>query len=243
MKSQFWNTLQAPPRLRRKDFFLTLAPALLWGVALFSRPYVLSPHCAEHPDTCLTSSVNRIDQPGLGLENSNADGFSYWTQNFSGVLALTAPAIWSGSLAVLGTVTPAIALEQAGIDLVLVLQTAAWNGLATETAHLLTERPRPFVYSRPTEAQNPSNYTSFYSGHTSFAAASNTALLIILFARQAPTFLLLLTGALGQVLILSTAFFRVLAGRHFISDVLAGAIAGSCIALLVAYFHRKRERY
>lgn len=238
MKSQIFRNLQGSPRLSRKDLLLTLIPAVLWVIAVYARPYTLRPHCAEHQELCSPSSINFVDQTGLGLERSDADGFSYFTQNLSGVLAFTTPTLWNGTLAWLGRISPAVALTQTAVDLTLILQTTAWNGLATETAHLLGQRPRPFVYLRSEERKNPANYTSFYSGHTSFSAASLTALFLTLLCRKAPTFLLILFAGAGQTLIISTAFFRILAGRHFVTDTLAGAVAGSLIAWIVASLHR-----
>lgn len=241
MKSQIFKKLQGSPHITRKDFWLTIIPALLWLIGVYSRPYLIETHCAKKPGTCVPASVNFFDQPSLGLERSDADRLSFWTQDLSGVIALTTPALWNGTLAWMGRISPALALGQTAVDLTIILQTAAWNGVATETTRLIVQRPRPFVYSRPEEGNNPASYVSFYSGHTSFSAASMSALFMTLLGRDAPTPLLIVIGALAQILILSTAFFRVLAGRHFITDVLTGAVMGAFVALIVALFHRKRR--
>ncbi|MCM2277744.1 MAG: phosphatase PAP2 family protein [Oligoflexia bacterium] len=225
----------------RKGFFITFVAALLWAGAVLSRPYVLQPHCMDRPENCAPQAVWAMDQPGLGLENPQADALSDLTQNAAGILAFSAPMVWHGTLAALGRSTPALALSQAGFDFMVILQSVCWNGVGTELAHALFQRPRPFVFAAAEKAKNPSNYTSFYSGHTSFAAAASFALLLMLIARGAPLWMTFLAGAVGQVLILSTAFFRVLAGRHFVSDVLAGAVAGALVACIVASLYR-RER-
>ncbi|MCM2322956.1 MAG: phosphatase PAP2 family protein [Oligoflexia bacterium] len=241
MKSELLVRLHAPPRFRKRDLLITLTAALLWTGAVFSRPYVLQPYCAERTDACTAANVLAFDRPGLGLNSREADHLSDMTQRISGALALAAPLAWNGGLAVLGRLSPATALAQAGTDILIILQSVFWNGVATEAAHALIQRPRPFVYASPADmGVNPAHYTSFYSGHTSFAAAANVALLLVLMARGAPYGLLILMASLGQGLILSTAFFRVLAGRHFVTDVLAGAVAGALIALGVAYLHKRR---
>lgn len=242
MKTQIFRKLQRSPRLTRKDLLLTLLPVLLWALAIYARPYVISPYCAQRPNLCTSSNVNFVDQSSLGLERSDADGFSYFTQNLSGIFAFTVPGLWNGTLVMIGRISPFVALTQTAVDLTIIAQTSAWNGLFTESAHLLSQRPRPFVYNRPEEGKNFSNYTSFYSGHTSFSAASTTALFLTLLGRHAPTPLLILVATLAQTLILSTAFFRILAGRHFITDVLAGALAGALIALIIALIHRSSEK-
>lgn len=207
---------------------------------IFARPHVIEPHCLTQPENCSASTLNSFDRPALGLDSTEADQLSYLTQNLSGAIALTVPPLWNGALFMLGKATPAMAIAQTGVDLVLLAQTASWNGAFNEAARLISQRPRPYVYSRPREAENSANYTSFYSGHTSFSAAVMIGLFLVLLGRSAPTGVLVASASLAQVLIFATAAFRVLAGRHFITDVLIGALAGSLVAFAVAYLHRPK---
>jgi membrane-associated phospholipid phosphatase len=230
-------------RFTKTDLLLTLLPALFWLGATHARPWVIRPSCSQAVQTCSKESVISVDRLSLGMEDSQADEFSYFTQNFSGFLALAVPAAWNLSLLTLGQVNAPAALTALGTDLVVVLQTTFWNGFLTETSHLISQRPRPFVYSNPAvRGTDPAHYTSFYSGHTSFTAAANTVLLILLFLRRAPLPILLIYGAVTQMLIFSTAYFRILAGRHFLTDVIFGAIAGSLIALIISYYHRSKYK-
>jgi undecaprenyl-diphosphatase len=178
------------------------------------------------------------------MEDMTADGYSYQTQNFSGFWGITLPWGWTlfqtlsslGSLRSFGVIRSlGILAANLGSDLVVYLQTISWNGLLTEISHIVSQRPRPFVFSNPTERGiDPAHYTSFYSGHTSFAAATGTCGFLLLMRAGAPLALLLLSFASTQALILSTAYFRILAGRHFLTDVLCGAIAGSITAYCLA---------
>ena len=144
-------------------------------------------------------------------------------------------------MAATGAVLWPAALAASGIDLVLFTQTAGINGMLTEIAHDFARRPRPFVYGDPNgRGRDPQNYTSFYSGHTSFASAAAAFLILTLLARGAPVWLLVLVGAGAELLVASTALFRMLAGRHFLSDVVCGALAGSAVALCVALAHRSK---
>jgi membrane-associated phospholipid phosphatase len=206
---------------------------LLWIGGIRLRPYVIHPHPQSLP------AVPAIDRPGLGLENSSADLYSYWTQNTSGVLAATVPAAYNFSLAMIGQVTPAVALANAATYFLIYTQVWFWNGAVNESARLLVQRPRPYVYADPKRADDPQNYTSFYSGHTSFTASSCVCLFLLLLGRGAPKALLLVTGLTGELLVISTAVFRVLAGRHFLTDTLTGAMMGTLAALLVYSLHRK----
>lgn len=217
-----------------KDLFLIFVPAVVWVAATYARPSLITPNCIPHPEMCTKESILKIDQFSFGLEDMEADGYSYFTQNTSVALGIAVPPLWNAARIVLGQTTPWGALIASGTDLVLVGQTLIWNGLFTELSHILGRRPRPFVYQDPAlRGQDPSHYTSFYSGHTSSAAAATTIVLLLLSLRGAPTSLLILWGGVMQSLIFSTAYFRILAGRHFLTDVICGALAGSLIALTV----------
>ena len=244
MKSLFkkWSTLSSPLSLTRRDLFLTLLPALLWALATYSRPTTLIPYCHTQPELCSPSQVNPVDRISLGVQNLTADTYSFTTQNASGLVALATPVLWSTFQALLGKLSPATLIATVFTDLILLVETTAWNGLATEASHSLTHRPRPFVYENPIGlGANPAHYVSFYSGHTSFSSAILTAAFLILFLRKAPLPLLLILGSLSQILIFSTGYFRVMAARHFLSDVVCGALFGAITAFIVITLHRKKE--
>jgi len=210
--------------------FVTV-PALLWLVANLARPYVIDPKCSHSPNTCTSESVIPIDQLSLGMEDWKADLYSYRAQNFSGILAFAAPTLWNGFSYALGYLNAPAALVSLGADLLVIAQTIAWNGFFTEASHLVSQRPRPFVYSDPeVRGIDPAHYTSFYSGHTSFTAATLFAVFLILRRKKAPKWTLLLSAATFEGFVIATAYFRILAGRHFLTDVLCGALAGTLIA-------------
>src|SRR5262249_42708323 len=100
-----------------------------------------------------------------------------------------------------------------------------------------------FVYSNPAlRGTDPSHYTSFYSGHTSFAALAGLSLFLILLARGAPTWLIAIAAMSWQGLTIATGYFRVMAGRHFLTDVIAAAWIGSAAALVVFLAHKLQRR-
>ncbi|HLD99754.1 MAG TPA: phosphatase PAP2 family protein [Bdellovibrionota bacterium] len=235
------SRLLLPPKLTKKDIILTLLPALLWIGGIHARAHVINAKCAGPVPNCAKETVLKIDQASLGLESSAADGYSYFTQNAAGLLAVSVPAVWNASLFMLGRATPATALAYAGTDLILFAQAFAWNGFIGETVRLISQRPRPFVYADPIgRGLDPAHYISYYSGHTSFTAAAVTILLLILLGRGATGPVLLVFAGLGQSLILMTAMFRVLAGRHFVTDVVTAAVAGSLVSLVIALIHKPK---
>ena len=226
----------------KKNIGLIVLPALLWwGTATYGRQYLIKFRCTPETTQCFKESLYPIDRLALGLEDWKADTYSYWTQNSSGVLAFTAPLVLGGALLVSGAALPGAALGAAASEWIIIGQTVTWNGAFTEISHLITQRPRPFVYKDPLVlGTDPAHFTSFYSGHTSFTAAAMVAVLFMLLHRGAPLALCLFWALLSQTLIFSTAYFRILAGRHFLTDVLAGAFAGVLVACLVAYYNRFR---
>lgn len=233
-----------PPGTLKKKIIWTILPAVLWYGSTELRPQVIQPWCLKTPSSCTAEAVPAVDRISLGMENSDADGYSYITQNLSGLVAGTAPFLWATGQAALLRVTPTAAVVTALSDLLTLVQIALWNGTATEISHLISQRPRPFVFSDPQgRGHIPHHYTSFYSGHTSFAAASTLGASLLLLYRGASTPLLVIYFLLSEVLILSTAYFRIMAGRHFLTDVLAGAIAGSLFAFLIIRGKRQSENW
>jgi membrane-associated phospholipid phosphatase len=194
-------------------------------------------------EACSREQVFLIDQPAIDMTSRSADGHSFTTQNLSGYIALSVPALWQTGLAIAGKITPTAALIGYATDLVIIIQSVSWNGALNETARLVAQRPRPFVYANPSVmGVEPSNYTSFYSGHTSFSAAAGTATVLALASRGAPNLVLLFFSSSALVLAFLTGLFRVLAGRHFTTDVIIGGIAGIIVSSAIAFYHRSRAK-
>ncbi len=225
-----WNKLKTPPRLNKWDVLWTLLPLFLWFMALQSRPHVMDLYCSKQPELCTPESIFLPDRLAYGHEFEDADRLSFAAQCIAGGFSFFVPFLWSSG-----------ALVQLGTDLVLILQTVVWNGALNEGAKLLTQRPRPFVYYDPSRlGSDPAHYTSFYSGHTSFAAASTLGAFFVLVGKNISLHVLRAVSLCSFALIFLTGFFRVFAGKHFLTDVLAAGFAGALIAFMVAYFHRKK---
>jgi membrane-associated phospholipid phosphatase len=228
--------------LNRQNVLFALVPALLWGVATYARPFIIGTRCISQPQSCTKKSLLPIDQLSIGTEDWKADEYSYNTQNLSGVIAVAAPLAWTVSRVAIGGLVPASAAIVIAEDLLIFAQVSAWNGLFTELSHLVAQRPRPFVYINPAvRGTDSAHYTSFYSGHTSFTAAAAATTFFILLMRGAPLIILLLSLVNMEALVIMTSYFRIMAGRHFLTDVICGAIAGSLITWAIAQWHRKSK--
>jgi membrane-associated phospholipid phosphatase len=239
MKRQLLSLLKRP-KVTRKDIVLTLIGALLWTGLTALRPYVIETRCAKNPELCAPAGVSAVDRYALGKNSGPAEDLSTDTQIFSGTWAYLVPLTLHVTRALMSGTPIGAALFLVGEDSLLITEAMVFNGSLNEVARLTVQRPRPYVYGDPAYyGSNLQNYTSFYSGHTSFSSVMNNSLLFTMMSRAAPMWLLVLVGIAGQGVILLTALTRILAGRHFFTDVFAGVLAGLIISLAVALTHRE----
>lgn len=119
-------------------------------------------------------------------------------------------------------------------------QTMSLNYGLNATTKAIIARSRPLSYSKNTSEDmllDPDTKFSFYSGHSSSAYASAVFNSIMLSEMPQTT---LRDIGIGLNLANATAIatLRVLAGKHFLSDVVIGAVIGSGIAYLITEVHR-----
>jgi membrane-associated phospholipid phosphatase len=105
-------------------------------------------------------------------------------------------------------------------------------------------RYRPFAYNpdAPMEKKlKPDTKKSFFSGHTTVAFASSVFLASV-YERIYPnsSYKELVWGA-SLISAGTVGLLRFYAGKHFPTDILAGAAVGSAIGYLVPYFHRNKN--
>jgi membrane-associated phospholipid phosphatase len=165
-------------------------------------------------------------------------------QRFSASAAKT-----SDLLVTLAVVTPLALHAGQGFDeatgrRVLVYAEAISVSLALNAAtKRLVGRPRPYVYSADPRVQayagrqRDDTHLSFYSGHaaTAFAAAVSGGYLYS--QTTGDTAARTTVWASGLLVAGLTSSLRVRAGKHFYSDVLAGAVLGAGVGLAVPLLH------
>lgn len=123
-------------------------------------------------------------------------------------------------------------------DFVVFSEALLVSGALTTTAKYLIQRPLPVIYSGddPSLIAKPGGYRSFFSGHTATAfAALSVASMTLHYRYQTGAWPWVVTAAVGT----SVAVERVLAGRHFYSDVVVGAVVGTGIGILIPWMHRR----
>lgn len=127
-----------------------------------------------------------------------------------------------------------------GADSAVMIEAYLFSGLLTESFKIGVQRPRPLTYDKSVgdpRLDVTDNYLSFYSAHTSGVFSAGMAFAST-YARHHPTSKLSY-AAYGAVVLAGTyvGALRVLAGKHFPTDVAAGAVMGSAVGLAWPALH------
>lgn len=115
-------------------------------------------------------------------------------------------------------------------DLLVLTESASTAILLTQVAKLAVGRLRQDAWARGT-ILSPDDKLSFWSGHTSFAFSAAAAATQIARMRGRPGWRWLGLATFSAAAV--TGYLRVAANRHWLSDVVTGAVVGSATGLLV----------
>ncbi|HEY3384116.1 MAG TPA: phosphatase PAP2 family protein [Vicinamibacterales bacterium] len=115
-----------------------------------------------------------------------------------------------------------------GRGILTVVQALTTTSLIAQTVKIAAARERPsYRYRRPGSVDQPNDRnTSFFSGHTADAFTLLVSVAHETAARGRPTGWLWIAGV---PLAAATAYFRVSADRHYLTDVIAGAGVGVAV--------------
>jgi membrane-associated phospholipid phosphatase len=188
--------------------------------------YVFAAGSIDTRCPCDRDEVNPFDRFAVGYHSDTAAVISDFT--VGAALLVPVALDW-------------LALRDLGIyaeDLTVYAQAIGITATLMTTAKQLTGRPFPRTYAGdPTLVNSANGYRSFFSGHTSLTF---TALGVASFTigeryhvRLIPW---LITAAVG----ISVAVERVAAGWHFPTDVIAGALVGTAVGVVVPAIHLRR---
>jgi membrane-associated phospholipid phosphatase len=173
---------------------------------------------------CSPEEVNAFDRHVIG----NNSAFAGTLSDVSQLLAIAAPIVFDAA---------DVGFHREFVeDMVVYAEATSVSGAILTLTKYAVQRPRPYAYAAGTSAASLSSaaYTSFYSGHTAIAVTALTAGSMTLTLRHGPrVWPWLVTALVGT----SIAVERVLAGQHFYSDVIFGAVAGAGVGVLVPLLH------
>lgn len=222
---------ESPYDLRwKRDVIYASGAVVFTGVGYFSRKQV------EGFSAQTLSTLDRYDIPGF--DRSTVEN-------------------WRPSVA---TASDYMMYASAAMPLLMLADRRArkdWLGLAlmyievggftvglTELSKGLVRRPRPYAYNgnAPMEERlAPDARLSFFSGHTSTAAAMCflTAKVFSDYSDNRAAEAVVWTGAVLAPAVV--AFLRVHSGHHFPSDVIAGYLVGAATGYLVPELHRRKR--
>jgi len=136
---------------------------------------------------------------------------------------------------------------QAGlVDAIMYAETVSLTMALTNVVKIAVRRPRPIAYAEAEAHKGDPGYSnastdsslSFFSGHASLTGAIGATATYLAFARSRGKLRPWLTLLLASGVTAVTSIERVRAGRHFPTDVIAGAMAGAGIGIVVPHLHR-----
>jgi membrane-associated phospholipid phosphatase len=203
------------------------------GFLLGFRHKLIKPSCTTI-GACVKNNIPWVDQIVLpSVTDVQSDQLSFYSQDFACLLGIFACLICSQK---------PFFLKKAFDQFLTFILAISINAFFLELCHTLTPRARPLIYLSELGVDlQPSHYTSFFSGHTSFTAA--VGLFSILLSAHRHFALRAFFFITAEMLLFLTALFRITAGRHFLTDILAGCLFGwlSCI-LAFAIDKRLKKR-
>lgn len=206
-----------------------LSAVVWWVPSLYPQGFTDAKGCE-----CRLASLNGLDR---ALASRYSAGFS-----IAGEVLITSLYISAVVLDLLDVVNADQPFTGFLVDIAVMAEALMLNGAINQIAKLALPRARPLLYEReltdPLQLE-PDSYTSFYSAHTS-SAFSLALAYAQTFAYRHPEspyrFLVYLAAVAAGSIIGGT---RIAAGKHFPSDVLVGAAAGTAFGLLIPWLHRR----
>jgi len=131
-----------------------------------------------------------------------------------------------------------------GKDAMIIAEASVAAALLNQTVKFIAGRERPFVHVLP-DAEKPltanplDNNVSFYSGHTTTAFALLFSTLSVAELRGYPQRWLL--WAVGVPVALAAPYLRMGADRHYLTDVLTGAVVGGAVGWFLPVLLHPRD--
>lgn len=136
--------------------------------------------------------------------------------------------------------------DAALVDALMYAETLSLTEALTDITKIAVKRPRPIDYincsTNPGASCSSTDLNlSFFSGHTATVGAITATATYLAFVRSPGTARPWVTLGIGTLLTAFVGYERVRSGEHFPTDVIAGAMAGASIGVLVPHLHRHED--
>lgn len=154
---------------------------------------------------------------------------------YSSILLLSVPPLFHAKLTETGTVA------------FMFLESTLFLSGLTYITKATVGRKRPYVYNTDLSVEERhamggnDAYFSFFSGHTAAAFTAATFLSKVITDIHGDSIWTRLLWGSSLTIAALTGYARVKAGKHYPSDVIAGAVVGFALGYLVPTLHRKKK--
>lgn len=221
------------------DIPITIAAGSIWLGTELLKPALAPPSCRWcDRSSDGTDALN-------GLDKAARDAFRWSSPRTAATISDVlgygiSPAAALGFTALAGGLEGR--LREAPVNGLLILEASFASATLTQLAKFAFGRERPFVHALSPEdkrktSQPSDNNLSFFSGHTNFAfalAVSSGTIAQIRGYRYAP-----LVWATGLPIAATIGYLRIAADKHYLTDVVTGAIVGTAAGFAIPFlFHR-----
>ena len=224
------------------------------GIAGWVVPELLKQHFA--PARCnLCDGDDNSGLPGTGSPGSLNGVDAFFHDQLSGWLvsrktADTVSSIWAFALLPAGAIAGALsatgphASDGAGLRaVVIVAESAAVSSVLVQAVKFAAARKRPFVrYGHGEESgaydvNDRDSHAGYPSGHTSFATSLGVSAAMTATLEESPAAPWLWGAAAAMSVI--TATVRMMAEKHYFTDVATGAALGAACGVVIPLLHKR----
>ena len=217
------------------DLGITVGGLVMCGMPRLFVEEHIQPACGLD---CDPDDVNALDRTVIG-------NYSQAAVTISDIGAGTAWVLphLLGAIDVLAT-SPSDGWAGYGKDTLVIVETLSVTLAMNNLLNFLIRRPRPLVYDENVDDDHRllgDSALSFPSGHTAgaFAMATSYSRLFMLRHPDSPLVIPMWIGT--YALASTTGILRTTGGDHFWTDVIAGAVMGIGIGLLVPWMHERKQ--
>lgn len=130
-------------------------------------------------------------------------------------------------------------LRRAAPDVLVIGEAVAVAGAVAQMTKFLAARERPYRTYDTLPSEGVDDHLSFYSAHTTIAFSAAAAGGMLAQLRGDPHYPWVY--GIGFTAAAATGYFRMAADKHWFTDVLTGAVAGTAIGLAVPWLHRRQD--